>query len=103
NGMLRLDGSGPGTAISTVIESPEGSYLNGSGVRWDGVGKQLFPTQLGTHRVQWPDANNTGETYTIEIVTAFPGESAALATARENDNGARQGTAPNYVRVTPNL
>jgi hypothetical protein len=103
NGILKLDGSGPGTSISTVIDSPEGSYLNGSAVRWDGVGKQLFPTQLGTHRVQWPDARGNGETYTIEVVTAFPGEKAALATARENDNGARQGAAPNYVRLTPDL
>jgi hypothetical protein len=103
NGVLKLDGSGPGTTISTLIESPEGSYLNGSAVRWDGVGKQLFPTQLGTHRVQWPDASGNGETYIIEVVTAFPGETAALTTAREDDNGARQGTAPNYVKVTPNL
>ncbi len=102
DGNLKLDGTGPGSTFETKIQSPEGSILSGTALRWDGVGKQLFPVHLGSHRVAWPDASNSGETYLIEVVTAFPGETAALTTPRENENGTRK-SPPNYEMVTEEL
>ncbi len=100
NAVLKLDGTGPGTTFDTRINPPEGSILNGLPLRWDGVAKQLYPVQPGSHRLNWPDASNSGETFIVEIVTAFPGETAGLTTNRENGDGSRQ--VP-YTKVTPPL
>lgn len=101
-GALKVVGTGPGSSIDTKIGSPEGSVLNGTPVRWDTVGKQLFPVQPGSHRVTWPDASGSGESYIVEIVTAFPGDTAALTTPREDEYGQRQ-DPPSYVMSTPAL
>lgn len=103
NGNLNLGGAGPVTTIDTKITTPEGSTLNGAALRWDGLSKELFPVQPGTYRVNWPDADGSGNTYVVEIVTTFPGDSASLLTPREDEDGRRQGTAPAYVTATPAL
>jgi hypothetical protein len=102
NKKLKLAGSGPGNSIETKIGAPDGSILNGPAVRWDGLSKQLFPVQPGCHRVTWPDADGSGKTYLIEIVTAFPGDSADLTSPREDEDGKRQ-APPDYLMRTPPL
>ncbi len=101
-GNLKLVGTGPGNSIDTKTHSEEGSILNGTPVRWDTVGKLLYPVQPGSHRVTWPDADGSGNSYIIEIVTAFPGDSAALTFPREDEEGKRQ-LPPNFVMNTPAL
>lgn len=101
-GNLRAFGAGPGASIETKIGSPDGSFLSGLPVRWDSVSQELLPVQPGSHRVTWPDADGSGNTYVIEIVTAMPGDAAALTTHRENEDGSRQ-SPPGYVKVTPAL
>lgn len=101
-GNLRVSGAGPGATIETKIGSPDGSFLSGLPVRWDSVSQELFPVQPGSHRITWPDADGSGSTYIIEIVTALPGDIAALTTHRENEDGSRQ-SPPTYVKVTPPL
>lgn len=101
-GNLNVLGAGPGTTVDTKINSPEGSILSGAALRWDPLAKELFPVQPGSYRMTWPDADGSGNTYVIEIVAAFPGDTAALVTPREDEDGKRQ-NAPSYTLVTPPL
>ncbi len=101
-GNLRVTGAGPGTTIDTKIGAPDGSTLNGLPLRWDPLVQEIFPVQPGSYRVPWPDSSGSGETYTIEIVSTFPGDSAALTFARENADGSRQ-SPPGYTLSTPAL
>ena len=99
-GELLVTGAGPGTQIDAKISPPEGSIINGAALRWDGLSKEFFPVQPGSYRVTWPDASGSGETYLVEIVSAFPGSAAQLTTNRENEDGTRQ-SPPGYISSTP--
>ncbi len=101
-GNLKLVDNGPGTTIDKKLNPPEGSMINGLPLRWDPLSKEYFPVQPGTYRVEWPDASGSGETYTIEIVSAFPGDSAPLVSPREDEDGRRQ-SPPNFLMSTPPL
>jgi len=99
---LRVTGAGPGTTLDAKISPPDGSIVNGLSLRWDGVSQLIFPVQPGSYRVAWPDSDGSGETYLIEVVSGFPGETAALTTPREDDDGLRL-SPPSYVNSTPVL
>ncbi|MBK1814274.1 choice-of-anchor D domain-containing protein [Luteolibacter yonseiensis] len=102
-GVLKVLDGGPNLSIDAKINAPEGSTMNGAALRWDPLAKELFPVQPGSYRLNWADASGSAETYTVEIVTTFPGDSAPLVFPREDEDGRRQGVAPNYVVSTPPL
>lgn len=89
-GSLKVSGDGPGGTFEPKLYPPEGSTLNGQPLRWDGLSKELFPVHPGSYRINWPDATGSGETYLVEVVTAFPNDTAALTSPRESDNGRRE-------------
>jgi hypothetical protein len=100
--VLRADDSGPSEAFTRVGPLASGA-ATGSPVRWDRLGRSLLPVHPGSYQLIWPDSNNPGKSYKIEIVSHYPGTSAALATAREsklpNGNSRRQipGSGIGYV------
>ena len=73
-----------------VSETPDGTIGdNPNPIRWDKVGQNLHPVHPGSNRIEWPDANNPGDAYRIEIVSGFSGDEMPLASEREASNGAR--------------
>jgi len=97
-GALRLGDTGPSDAFTRIGPNLPDGDATGFPVRWDRVGKQLFPVHPGNYQLLWPDAVNPGTSYRIEIVTGYPGETVTLSSAEELPNGMRVGTAPNYNR-----
>ena len=100
--VLRADDLGPSENFARVGALASGQ-ATGQPVRWDRLGKSLLPVHPGSYQLQWPDSNNPGKTYKIEIVSNYPGDNAALASAREtklvNGNSKRQVavSGPGYV------
>ena len=80
--ILRADDRGPSENFVRVGALASG-LATGQPVRWDQVGKGLFPVHPGSYQLDWPDSNNPAKSYKIEIVSTYPGDTAALATARE--------------------
>lgn len=80
--VLRKADLGPSENFTRVGDLAPGT-ATGTPVRWDQVGQQLFPVQPGSYQIEWPDANTPSKSYKIEIVTGYPGDTARLATARE--------------------
>jgi hypothetical protein len=81
--------------VLTGTKSPGGKAL-----RWDKVDLKLYPVHPDTQNLKWKDKNDPTKIYSIQIVSGYPGETVNLTTARENLQGERQGTAPNYVTQT---
>jgi hypothetical protein len=79
---LRASTLGPDEGHLPVGISRDGNST-GAPVRWDQLGKHLYPVHPGSYRIQWPDANNPDTVYDIEIVTDYPGHTASLASERE--------------------
>jgi hypothetical protein len=102
-GSLRSSDSGPGTEITAIRAAADGSTMTSQPLRWDSLGKTLYPVQPGIYRINWPDANDPSKSYQIEVVTALPGDITTLLSARENDDGSRQtrsGSLNQYVFET---
>lgn len=98
--VLRNDGeSGPSDGFTETGPVSNG-LKNGAPVRWDRFGQALFPVQPGSYKYQWPDQNNPGKKYNIEIVTGYPGDLVRLSSQRErklaNGNSIRE-TSPGFV------
>jgi len=99
-GQLRRSQVGPADEFIPVgVAQPDGDS-NGFPVRWDQVSKRLFPVHPGSYQIQWPDANDPGTVYQIEIVTGYPGTPVPLASERELVNGMREIDDNNYVFST---
>ncbi len=54
---LRVSDTGPGSTITKVKFPPDGSFIAGEPLRWDILGKGLFPVHPGIYQVTWPDGN----------------------------------------------
>ncbi len=81
-GVLRAGAAGPADTFTRVGVVPSGQ-ATGNPFRWDQLGKTVLPVHPGSYQLNWPDANDPSKTYKIELVAAYPGDSATLATARE--------------------
>ncbi|MCH1509219.1 MAG: hypothetical protein L7T84_08455 [Akkermansiaceae bacterium] len=102
-GVLRSVGDlGPENTFASVGATPDGPAL-GQPMRWDQLGQSLFPVHPGSYQLDWPDENNPGTTYKIEIVSGYPGDTVLLSSEREEQladgNSMREG-APDYVDRT---
>ncbi|MCP5533966.1 MAG: choice-of-anchor D domain-containing protein [Akkermansiaceae bacterium] len=99
-GVLRADDEGPANTFTRIGAIASGQ-ATGNPVRWDQLGKTLFPVHPGSYQLDWPDANVPGKSYKIEVVAAYPGDTATLATAREtklaDGNSVRQVAASSFV------
>jgi hypothetical protein len=99
-GVLRASNLGPSDAFTRVGVAPTGQAI-GNPYRWDQLGKTVVPVHPGSYQLEWPDANNPSKTYKIEIVAAYPGDSAPLASAREtllpDGNSTREVVASAFV------
>lgn len=103
--VLRAGSQGPSSsfvAVGTYV--PDGTATGTPG-RWDELGKRLLPVHPGSYQIEWPDANEPGRFYKIEMVSGYPTDTVALASERENADGSRQNTAapnaaPIYVMQT---
>lgn len=69
-------------------------------LRWDQVDLKLYPVMPDTHRLTWVDKNDRSKSYKIEIVSGYPGQTVNLTSEREDADGTRQGSAPDYVSQT---
>lgn len=95
---LRTGDQGPSDRFVPVGRLADGA--TGNPTRWDRLAKRLFPVQPGSYQIQWPDANDPGKEYKIEIVSGYPGEEVILTSERELPEppyGRREGVAPDYV------
>ncbi|MCB1133533.1 MAG: hypothetical protein KDN05_20615, partial [Verrucomicrobiae bacterium] len=81
-GVLRAADLGPSGTFTRVGVAPSGQPT-GNPYRWDQLGKCLVPVHPGSYQIDWPDANDPSKSYKIEIVAAYPGDTALLASARE--------------------
>ena len=100
---LRTGNEGPGGPfIGPTPDLEDPGVPNGEPAVWDRVGKLLFPVQPGNYTVDWPDANLADTTYTIELVSGFPGDTNLLSSFREDPEGRRL-TTTEFVseKVTP--
>jgi hypothetical protein len=98
--VLRAASLGPKelfTRVGTFV--PDGT-TTGFPVRWDQLGKRLLPVHPGSYQLEWPDANEDGESYKIEMVSGYPTDVVALSSERELPTGAREGSAPGWVMQT---
>ncbi|MCP5522126.1 MAG: hypothetical protein H7A46_11340 [Verrucomicrobiales bacterium] len=101
NPVLAIPQAGPQVTASPQA-STNGTPTGGSGSPyvWDYVGQTFCPLVPGEYTLVWPDANARGTAYTISINAQFPTDTVTIAD-RENEDGSRQGTAPDYeVDVT---
>ncbi len=96
-----------GGELRATLQAPEsGDVLRersgGTGPKfeWDSLMRRVIPVQPGTFHIEWPDANDPTKSYLIEIVTDFSGETVPLPTAREQENGLREGTPGAYLFET---
>jgi len=98
--VLRADDQGPLDSFTRVGALASGT-ATGSAIRWDQLGKSLLPVHPGSYQLSWPDSNNPSKTYKIEIVAAYPGDIAPLASAREiklsDGNSRRQTSGTSFV------
>ena len=94
---LLIDQNGP-TVVSAPQPTVAGGLSGGQGPPyiWDFVGEKFFPLQPGIYRLSWTDANDSTRTYAIEINAQFPTEQVTIQN-RENEDGSRQGSAPDYL------
>ena len=81
-GVLRAASLGPADTFTRVGVAPTGQPT-GVPYRWDQLGRSLLPVHPGSYQLDWPDANDPSKSYKIEIVSAYPGDTAPLASARE--------------------
>lgn len=105
DGAVLRDGGPSEGYLLPVGNAPTGA-ATGNPIRWDKVGKQLYPVHPGSNRIQWQDQNDLSKSYHVEVVSGYPGDTVPLVTAREiksslvSVDGKRQGTAPGYVFQT---
>ncbi|MES2924054.1 MAG: choice-of-anchor D domain-containing protein [Verrucomicrobiota bacterium] len=98
-----LSDGGPSEGYLLPVGTAPTGAATGNPIRWDKVGKQLYPVHPGSNRIQWQDQNDTSKSYHVEVVSGYPGDAVTLVTAREiksslvSVDGKRQGTAPGYV------
>ena len=97
NPKLRIDKNGP-TVQAVPQVSGDGVLTGGSGASyvWDFVGQKFYPLQPGLYTLTWADADDSKHAYTIEINAQFPTDKITIHN-RENQNGSRQGSAPDYL------
>jgi len=107
NAILRMGSLGPGDTAANIRVGPEADgTANQTPLRWDQVGKRLFPVHPGSFQIDWPDQDGSGNSYKIEIVTGYPRDTVPLASEREEDIGdvlkqtQREINAGAYVRQT---
>ena len=92
--VLRVGEIGPGELEGfTRVGAPADGTAVGNPVRWDQVGKKLFPVHPGSYQLSWPDQNDPSKSYKIEVVAGYPDATVNLASERENPDGSRQTTA----------
>jgi len=96
-----LSDSGPSeVTFQQVGDIPTGRKSTGQPLRWDKVDLKLYPVIPATHRLSWVDKNDQTKSYNIEVVSGYPGQTVNLTSARENQDGTRQGLPPTYVPQT---
>lgn len=87
---LKVTDSGPGTVFTTKRGPADSSTIkSGDPLRWDTLGKALFPVHPGVYEVSWPDGNDATTTYRVEVLTGYPGETVNRLLGSEDSNGAR--------------
>ncbi len=97
-GALRKGTTGPERGFEQVGPASVDGRVTGDPLRWDQLGKKLYPVHPGSYRINWRDESVLDREYTIEIVTGYPGETVPLSSEREDEDGSRQGSAPDWVR-----
>ncbi len=96
-----LGDAGPNLgAIEQVGDLPTGRRYPGTPLRFDQVDLKLLPVAPGSYRLDWADKNTPSKSYKIEIVSGYPGQTVNLTSEREDADGKRQGTPPEYVPRT---
>ena len=89
--ILKIAEAGPGNLITPKIPPPEGSIVGISdALRWDRVGKQLFPVRPGSYEISWADANTAAKSYKIEILSGYPKDVVRWTLPVEDSDGARK-------------
>ena len=86
---LKVNDAGPGNTITTKIFPPDGSFMAGDPLRWDGLGKGMFPVCPGSYEVAWPDGTDPGKKYKVEIITGYPGDTVTRSAPSEDSDGSR--------------
>jgi hypothetical protein len=98
--VLRSGDRGPvETAPDRIGAEDPGGTPFGNALRWDQLGKALFPVHPGTYRLDWPHANDPAKSYKIEVVSGYPGDPASLVSALEKkEPDADPSAYPNGMR-----
>lgn len=87
--FLKVADTGPGNLITTKVFPPTGSTSMGDPLRWDSLGKALFPVRPGIYEVVWPDDTDLSKSYRIEILTGYPGDTVTKSVGSLNADGSR--------------
>lgn len=87
--MLKVADTGPGTMITTKVFPPTGSTSLGDPLRWDSLGKALFPVRPGVYEVVWPDDTDASKSYRIEVLTGYPGDTVTRTLGTLAADGSR--------------
>jgi hypothetical protein len=87
--FLKVADTGPGNLITTRVFPPTGSTSIGDPLRWDSLGKALFPVRPGIYEVAWPDDSDPSKSYRIEILTGYPGDTVTKTVGSLNADGSR--------------
>lgn len=95
-----LSDAGPSTASLIPVGALPTGRASGFPWRWDRHDKKVYPVHPCSNRVQWQDKFEPSKSYTIEIVSGYPGDDVTLSSERENADGSREGSAPDYVFQT---
>ena len=72
-----------GFDLVNTVAAPESELVGETPIRWDQVDYLAYPVQPGIYELEWPDANDPGTSYKIQIVTGYPGDTVVLPSARE--------------------
>ncbi|MGJ8640236.1 MAG: hypothetical protein ACSHYA_12675 [Opitutaceae bacterium] len=98
DGAVELWDQGPSEGIVAVGESlsPPGA---GAPLRWDRVGKALYPVHPGSNQVDWREQDDPDRWYKIEVVSGYPEDTVPLASAREQLTGRREVGVDGDVRA----